>query len=151
MEVSQLDQGSDSLHSLLVWGTASTEDGERTAIAKGTVLVVDDDPAIIDFLEMALEGEGYRVLVAVDGEALRVAHDLRPNLILLDIMMPDMDGMEVSRRLRADPATAGVPIVVMSAQNRLRASADLMPIDDWLPKPFTLDRLFSTIDRWISS
>jgi CheY-like chemotaxis protein len=86
----------------------------------------------------------------VDGEALRVAHDLRPNLILLDIMMPDMDGVEVSRRLRADPATAGIPIVVMSAQNRLRATAALMPIDDRLPKPFTLDRLFSTIDRWIS-
>jgi CheY-like chemotaxis protein len=119
-------------------------------MAKGTVLVIDDDPAIVDVLEIALEDEGYRVLAAVDGEALQVAHDLQPNLILLDIMMPGMDGVEVSRRLRADPATAGIPIVVMSAQDRLRATAALMPIDDRLPKPFTLDRLFSTIDRWIS-
>jgi CheY-like chemotaxis protein len=119
-------------------------------MAKGTVLVIDDDPAIVDFLEIALEDEGYRVLVAVDGEALQVAHDLQPNLILLDIMMPDMDGVEVSRRLRADPVTAGIPIVVMSAQDRLRATAALMPIDDQLPKPFALDRLFSTVDRWIS-
>jgi CheY-like chemotaxis protein len=119
-------------------------------MAKGTVLVIDDDPAIVDFLEVALEDEGYRVLVAVDGEALQVAHDLRPNLILLDIMMPGMDGVEVSRRLRADPVTVGIPIVVMSAQDRLRATAALMPIDDRLPKPFALDRLFSTLDRWIS-
>jgi two-component system, OmpR family, alkaline phosphatase synthesis response regulator PhoP len=117
-------------------------------MATGTVLVIDDDPAIVDFLEMALEGEGYRVLASVDGEALRLAHDLQPNLILLDIMMPGMDGVEVSRRLRADPVTAGIPIVVMSAQDRLRATAALMPIDDRLPKPFALDRLFSTVDRW---
>jgi CheY-like chemotaxis protein len=119
-------------------------------MAKGTVLVIDDDPAIVDFLEIALEDEGYRVLVAVDGAALQVAHDLQPNLILLDIMMPDMDGVEVSQRLRADPVTAGIPIVVMSAQDRLRATAARMPIDDRLPKPFALDRLFSTVDRWIS-
>jgi CheY-like chemotaxis protein len=120
-------------------------------MAKGTVLVVDDDPGIVHFLDMALEDEGYRVLVAADGEALQVAHDLRPNLILLDILMPDMDGVEVSQRLRADPVTAGIPIVVMSAQDRLHSAAALMPIDDQLPKPFTLDRLFSILDRWIDS
>jgi CheY-like chemotaxis protein len=75
----------------------------------------------------------------------------RPDLILLDIMMPGMDGVEVSRRLRADPVTAGIPIVVMSAQHRLRATAAQMPIDDRLPKPFALDLLFSTIERWIGT
>ena len=119
-------------------------------MAKATVLVIDDDPSIVDFLEMALEDEGYRVLASVDGEALQLAQDLQPNVILLDIMMPGMDGVEVSRRLRADPLTAGIPIVVMSAQDRLRATAALMPIDDRLPKPFALDRLFSTVDRWTS-
>ena len=117
-------------------------------MGKATVLVIDDDPSIVDFLEMALEDEGYRVLASVDGEALQLAHDLQPNVILLDIMMPDMDGVEVSRRLRADTRTAGIPIVVMSAQDRLRATAALMPVDDRLPKPFALDRLFSTVERW---
>jgi CheY-like chemotaxis protein len=117
-------------------------------MVKGTVLVIDDDPSIVDVLEMALEDEGYRVRASVDGAALQLARELQPNVILLDIMMPGMDGVEVSRCLRADPLTAGIPIVVMSAQDRLRATAALMPIDDRLPKPFALDRLFSTVDRW---
>ena len=115
---------------------------------KGSILVVDDDPFIVEFLEDALEDEGYRVLSAVNGEALQIAHDLHPDLILLDIMMPGMDGVEVSRRLRENPQTANIPIVVMSAQDRLRATAALMPIDDRLPKPFELDRLFTTVERW---
>lgn len=118
-------------------------------MAKGTVLVVDDDPFIIDFLEAALEDEGYSVLATVDGDALQIAHDLHPDVILLDIMMPGMDGVEVSRRLRDDPATADIPIIVMSAQDRLRATAALMPVNDRLPKPFDLTKLFSTVAQWV--
>ena len=77
----------------------------------GTVLVVDDDASIVHFLEMALEDAGYTVLAAVGGEALRVAHDRHPDVILLDLMMPGMDGIEVSHRLRADPATADIPLI----------------------------------------
>ncbi len=116
--------------------------------AKGTVLVVDDDPFIVDFIETALEDEGYLVLAAVNGGALKAAHDLRPDVILLDIMMPGMDGVEVSRRLRDDPVTAGIPIVVMSAQDRLRTTSSLMPVDDRLPKPFDLDHLYAMVARW---
>ncbi len=120
-------------------------------MAQSTVLVIDDDPFIVQFLEEALEDEGYQVLASVNGEALQIAHDLRPDIILLDIMMPGMDGVEVSRRLRDDPVTAEIPIVVMSAQDRLRATAALMPIDDRLPKPFDLERLFATVERWTSA
>ena len=117
-------------------------------MGKATVLVVDDDEAIIEVIRAALEDEGYGVLTAVNGAALALAHDRQPDLILLDIMMPDMDGVEVSRRLRADPATASIPIVAMSAHSRLRATVDTMSADDRLPKPFALLDLYATVARW---
>jgi len=118
---------------------------------KGRVLVVDDDPSIIDFLETALEDEGYLVLASVGADSLLVAHDVHPDVILLDLNMPDMDGVEVSQRLREDPVTADIPIIVMSAQDRLRATGPLMPVNDRLPKPFELARLYEVIARWTSA
>ena len=115
----------------------------------GTVLVVDDDLLIVAFLAEALEGEGYQVQTSVDGEALQRARDTRPDVILLDITMPVMDGVEVSRRLRDDPETADIPIVVMSAQDRIRATSALMQVNDRLPKPFELDQLYATVARWM--
>ncbi len=118
---------------------------------KGTVLVVDDDPSIIDFLETALEEEGYLVLASVGAASLLVAHDVHPDVILLDVNMPDMDGVEVSQRLRADPTTADIPIVVMSAREHLRTTGPLMSVDDRLPKPFELARLYEMVARWASA
>ncbi len=118
---------------------------------KGTVLVVDDDPDIVDFLETALEDEGYLVLAAVGAEALGVAHETQPDIILLDINMPGMNGVEVSQRLRANPVTADIPIVVMSAQDRLRTTGALMPVNDRLPKPFDLAGLYEVVGRWVAA
>jgi len=119
-----------------------------TLMATGTVLVVDDDPAIIELVETALEDQGYVVLSAVNGAALQVARDRQPDVILLDILMPGMDGVEVSQRLRADPATASIPIIAMSVQDRLHATFSLMPVDDRLAKPFELTGLYTTVARW---
>src|SRR4051794_15742959 len=110
-------------------------------MSKGTVLVVDDDPDIVALLTDALEAEEYRVVSTVDGQALQVAHDLQPDVILLDIMMPGMDGVEVSRRLREDPVTASTPIIAMSAQQRLHTTSSLMLVNDRLAKPFDLTQL----------
>ncbi len=112
------------------------------------VLVVDDDAAIVDFLETALEDEGYQVRAAVGADALSLARTLQPAVILLDINMPGMDGIEVSRRLRDNPATAPIPIIVMSAQDRLRTTGPLLPVNDRLPKPFDLAALYATVARW---
>jgi len=117
-------------------------------MTKTTVLVVDDDPDIVDLLETALENRGYLVLGTVDGDAMQIAHDFQPAVILLDINMPGMDGVEVSHQLRADPVTAGIPIIVMSAQQRLRATAPLMDVNDRLPKPFGLADLYRVVERW---
>jgi CheY-like chemotaxis protein len=117
-------------------------------MSASTVLVVDDDPTIVCFLREALEDEGYEVVTAVDGEALPLAHDLHPSVILLDAAMPGMDGLEVSRRLRADPVTAPIPIIAMSAQHNLDAAVARMRVNDRLPKPFELDQLYDTVARW---
>src|SRR5438445_5245763 len=117
-------------------------------MSDSTILIVDDDPAIVYFVRDALEDEGYEVGTAADGEALPLAHDLHPSVILLDVMMSRMDGAEVSRRLRADPVTAQIPIIVMSAQHNLEALVARMPVNDHLPKPFELDQLYATVAHW---
>lgn len=121
---------------------------EVADIVKATVLIVDDDPVIVDVLRAALEDEGYTVFAAVNGAALPLARQVQPGVILLDIMMPGMDGVEVSKRLRADPVTARIPIVAMSATSNLTALAGQMPIDDRLPKPFDLDGVSALVERW---
>jgi CheY-like chemotaxis protein len=119
--------------------------------ARGPVLVVDDDEATVEFLAVALEQAGYGVLSAVGGGALRLATERHPAVILLDLMMPGMDGVEVGRRLRADPATADIPIVAMSAVERLHARGRSMPMDDRLAKPFDLAQLYETVGRWAAT
>lgn len=118
-------------------------------MAQATILVVDDDPLITDLLESALTSQGYHVRSAVDDAALQIARDLQPAVILLDITMPGMDGVEVCQRLRADPRTAAIPIIVMSAEDRIRATSTQMAVDDRLPKPFALRQLFALVAQWV--
>jgi CheY-like chemotaxis protein len=112
-----------------------------------TILVVEDDAAISALVTAALDDAGYRVVHAVDGAAIAAAHTAHPDLILLDFHMPQMDGREVGRQLRADPRTKDIPIVGMSAGERLATVSDAL-INDRLPKPFDLDDLYAVVDRW---
>jgi DNA-binding response OmpR family regulator len=121
---------------------------------RGTILVVDDDADIVRFVEMNLRLEGYRVLVARDGvEALEMVAAEVPDLVLLDVMMPGFDGVEVTRRLRADSRTSTLPIIMLTAKT---LSADRVlglttGADDYIIKPFdTLElvaRVKSTLRR----
>ncbi len=115
----------------------------------GTILTIEDDVATAGIIREALEAVGYRVLHAVGGAGIAVACAEYPDVILLDINMPGMDGPEVSRRLRADPAVAHIPIVVMSSHVARGAVPPEMPHDDRLPKPFALDDLYATVARWL--
>jgi CheY-like chemotaxis protein len=99
----------------------------------------------------ALESEGYHVLATVNGQAVPLARDMQPDVILLDLMMPGMDGVAVSQRLRSDPSTATIPIIAMSAQHRLHATAALMSVNDRLAKPFDLATLYATVARWTAT
>ncbi|MGH2411024.1 MAG: response regulator, partial [Chloroflexota bacterium] len=103
------------------------------------VLVVDDEDAICDTVATILEDEGYTVATAVNGAALKVAADSSPDVILLDIMMPLMDGPEVYRRLHLDQRTASIPVVVMTAAGNADSWARKLGATAALQKPFALD------------
>jgi len=115
------------------------------------VLVVDDEDAICDTVAIILEDEGYSVATAVNGAALKVAADSPPDVILLDIMMPLMDGPELYRRLHLDPRTASIPVVVMTAAGNAHAWARKLGAVAALQKPFGLDALIDTVARAITS
>lgn len=113
-----------------------------------SVLVIDDDPDIVRVLTSALEDEGYRVLSSIGDAAIEMARALHPDLVLLDLRMPGMDGAEVSRRLRADPATAAIPIIVVSAVQNLAQAVEKLPVDAQVQKPFDLDQLYTLVAQW---
>ena len=108
------------------------------------ILVVDDEPAIRDFVRTFLEDEGYRVAVGRNGnEALRAIRAQHPDLVLMDIMMPGVDGREVVRLLHEHPAHAAIPVILMSAAVSWDQVSD-GPIQ-FLRKPFDLDHLLAMI------
>jgi DNA-binding response OmpR family regulator len=81
------------------------------------ILIVDDDPAITTLLQLSFEFEGHQVMTAANGaEALELARQIHPAAMVVDVMMPEMDGLELIRRIRANPATAEIPIVCLSAK-----------------------------------
>jgi len=115
---------------------------------RGTVLVVDDDPLIVDLLRDILEGDEYQVEAVMGAATPGVARDLRPDVILLDLHMPGMDGVEVCRLLRADPLTAAIPVIALSAAHNLHAHAAAMAANDYLVKPFDLSELLTKVAAW---
>ena len=110
------------------------------------VLVVDDDPGICQSLERALHREGYDVCIANDGEAgLQAVDDTRPDVIILDVSMPVVDGLSAARRLRADGNRT--PILVLTARHSLgdRVAGLDAGADDYLVKPFALEELLARL------
>jgi DNA-binding response OmpR family regulator len=119
-----------------------------------TVLIVEDDPVILRLLEVNFELEGLEVLLAEDGaDGLELAKERRPDLVVTDIMMPKLSGIELVESLKADPMTAGIPIILLSAKAQtadLKAGMDA-GADDYVTKPFEpldlLDRANSLLSR----
>ena len=112
---------------------------DSVSASHGRVLVVDDTEVIRQLITVNLEFEGFDVVAAADGqEALDIVHEVRPDVITLDVVMPRVDGYTVFERLRADPRTAGIPVVLVTAQamraDRDRAAAS--GVDAYLTKPF---------------
>src|SRR5207247_10631703 len=98
-------------------GRRHIRNGEVRDMAKGRILVVDDEIYIVHILDFSLGMEGYEVVTALDGEqALEKARAEKPDLIVLDIMMPKLDGYETSKRLKADPAHKDVPAIRLPAK-----------------------------------
>ncbi|MBI4249277.1 MAG: response regulator [Elusimicrobia bacterium] len=111
---------------------------------KKTILVVEDHESVRSLLKRLLEEENYRVIVAVDGEEAlsRVAQEV-PDLILLDVMLPKLDGMEVCRRVRRDPAAGRVPIMMLTARGAPadQAAGLRLGANDYVVKPFDAEEL----------
>jgi CheY-like chemotaxis protein len=114
----------------------------------GRVLVVDDDDVIRQLITVNLELEGFDVVTASDGQdALEKVKDVAPDVVTLDVMMPRLDGWEAAARLRQDPATAHIKVVLLSARAQ---EADLqrgerIGVDAYLTKPFDPDDLINTV------
>ena len=108
------------------------------------ILVVDDDPAILTLVRIALESAGHEVVTAPDGEAgLTAVREARPDLVIADWTMPRLTGIEMLARMRADPATAKVPFMLLTARGQ---QADEPGIDGFLAKPFSLSELTASVD-----
>jgi len=107
---------------------------------KQRILVVDDEPEAVELVEFNLKQAGYDVATAADGaEALKKARALLPSLVLLDVMLPEMDGLEVCKMLRRDPATASIPIIMLTAKAAEidRVLGLELGADDYQLKPFS--------------
>ena len=116
------------------------------------VLVVDDEKAIVQMLSMNLKSFGYNVIAAYDGyEALDILNYEKVDVILLDIMMPDMDGIEVCNRIKSNPETRVIPIIMVSAKTQIEDKVLGLNngADDYLIKPFDIQELRSRIDAAI--
>ncbi len=117
------------------------------------ILVVDDEPTIVRLMEFILARQGHEMLVAVNGEeALEKIQLHKPDLVLLDIMMPRIDGYEVARRIRANEETAGLPIIMLSAKAQ---EADIrkgmeVGVNEYITKPFSPDQLVHVVSDYLS-
>jgi len=112
------------------------------------ILVVDDDAAILDLVAQVLAEEGYNVLTSSTGRmAITLAAAHRPQLILLDLMMPELNGWQVVHALKSSTQTQAIPILLLSARRDIDKTADELGVTAYLEKPFDLEELLSSVQR----
>jgi two-component system response regulator VicR len=122
---------------------------------KKRVLCIEDEPDMIDLIRLILERQGFQVIGAVGGaEGIEAIHRERPDLILLDLMMPDVDGWEVYRHMKADETLSNIPVIVVTAKAQ---SIDkvlglhVAKVDDYITKPFNPHELLESVKRVLQS
>jgi len=119
-----------------------------------TILIADDDPLLVKLITYKLEALGHAVLTAGDGEtALEMVQTVHPDLVVLDGMMPGIDGLQVLQRLKKDAATNGIPVVMLTARRQEKdvISALSLGARDYLVKPFIPDELIARIKAILGS
>ena len=117
------------------------------------ILVVDDNPAALEILAARLSAGGYQVLTASDGEeGLTLARKVLPDLVLLDIMMPGIDGFEVCRRLKSDPSTEDIPVIFLSALGDTEDKVRGLQLGalDYVSKPFKREEVIARVDTHLT-
>ena len=125
--------------------TTKKRDGKR-------VLLVDDDTEIVESMRTVLESRGYEILVARDGnQGLMMAEKEEPDLVVLDMMMPKRSGFLVLEKLRRSrPVPMKVIMITANEGSRHKAYAEMLGVDDYIRKPFAMDRLLASIDKLLS-
>ncbi|WP_345329504.1 response regulator transcription factor [Mucilaginibacter defluvii] len=112
-------------------------------------MIADDDPGIVDAVEMLLEFEGYTVTSTVEGSSVLALHENLPDLLLLDIWMSGEDGRDICRSLKADVIKKHIPVIMISASKDIKDSALEAGADDFLAKPFEMNDLLGKIEALI--
>ena len=123
---------------------------EPMSLKQKKIMIADDDPGIVDAIEMLLEFEGYDVSSTVDGSTvLDMKHEL-PDLLLLDIWMSGEDGRDICKKLKQEPLTKNIPVIMISASRDIKESAMDAGADDFLAKPFEMNDLLKKIEDLIN-
>jgi DNA-binding response OmpR family regulator len=130
----------------------TTKAGDVKSSKKKRVLLVDDDPEIIDALRYALNAKGFETLVARDGnQGLAMAEREDPDLVILDMMMPKRSGFLVLEKLRrTHPIPVRVIMITANEGSRHKAYAEMLGVDDYIRKPFGMDRLIDSVERLLA-
>ncbi len=118
-----------------------------------TVLIIDDEKLIVKATELVIRLSGYNVISSFDGvEGLKTAREKKPDLILLDIMMPGIDGWSVLKELKSDPATQQIPVIIFTAKEYIRGKESSLSAGavDYITKPFETSELLQAIHKHIS-
>jgi two-component system response regulator VicR len=128
---------------------------ERDKNSKIKVLCIEDEPEVIDLVKLILERKGFQVMGAIGGrEGLEVIRRERPDLVLLDLMMPDVDGWQVYRQMKAAEALKDIPVIVVTAKahNIDRVlGLHIVKVDDYITKPFSPQELLSSVEKVLSA
>ena len=131
---------------------AKAADPAASKAAGRRILLVDDDPEIVESMKTVLESRGHTILVARDGnQGLAMAEKDAPDLVVLDMMMPKRSGFLVLEKLRrSNPTPVRVIMITANEGSRHKAYAEMLGVDDYIRKPFAMDRLLDSVDRLLS-
>ncbi|RKR83608.1 response regulator receiver domain-containing protein [Mucilaginibacter gracilis] len=113
------------------------------------IMIADDDPGIVDAIEMTLTFEGYDVVTTLTGDTIISMSDNFPDLLLLDVWMSGHDGRDICKLLKMKSETSNIPVIMISASPELKRSATEAGADDFLEKPFNIDELLNKIELLI--
>ena len=118
-------------------------------MAKKKILVADDDPGIVDAMQILLEDEGYQVITTMDGETIPVMYEQKPDLVFLDIWMSGVNGSTICQKLKADEKTKDTPVIMFSANRDTEEIAMQCGADGFLSKPFEIKELLDIVHNYI--
>lgn len=115
------------------------------------IFVCDDDEGILELTKIVLEDKGYQVIAAISSKSIvQQIQRLQPDLIILDLWMPEMSGEEITKQLKANEATAAIPVIISSASNETEAIAQQIGADACLCKPFDIDQLENMVESFFN-